>query len=142
MIVLVTGSRDQKRLDVAGHIVTWVSNAIAERPTERVIIVHGDASGADQGAHLAALTKEWGEFRLPAQWLVHGRVAGPRRNREMADLLRPDVVLAYPMPDSKGTLDMIAYAQGLGVPVHVFDSQRCSMDEYWHVSPHRGCILR
>lgn len=122
MIVLVTGSRHHDVDRVRDHIVEWVRSNLKD-PGERVVIIHGDASGADAGAHFASLEPEWGELRLPAQWNVHGKSAGPRRNREMPALVRPDVCLAYPLPDSRGTLDMIQHARELGIETHVFSEE-------------------
>jgi len=120
VIVLVTGSRRHASFKVANHIQGWVK-ANADQD-ERIIIVHGGADGADNGASLTTvLNKDWGEFRLPARWDKSGRRAGPIRNREMVDYMRPDVCLAYPLPDSIGTYSMIDIADQRGIPVHVFE---------------------
>lgn len=115
MKVLVTGSRD------------W---PYAERDVIKVallkagatIVIHGDCRGADTQA--AVIAKELGLTvrPYPAQWKLFGKAAGAVRNQQMLDEEhRPeepiDLVLAFPMPTSVGTHDMIARAKAAGIPV-------------------------
>jgi hypothetical protein len=120
MKILVTGSRSHESLRITSHIRAWVRDNTD--PEERIILIHGGARGADDGANLATeFEKDWGEFRLPARWRALGRSAGPRRNREMIEYLSPDVCLAYPMPDSVGTYDMIEVVEKAGIPFFIFE---------------------
>lgn len=50
--------------------------------------------------------------RVKARWDLHGRAAGPIRNREMARLATQ--LIAIPDSESKGTVDMIRAAQDAG----------------------------
>jgi hypothetical protein len=82
------------------------------------MVVEGGATGADQAA------RAWCErtgvpcVEVPALWDAHGKAAGPKRNRLMlriaqtlADARGMTVeVVACPLPDSVGTIDMIAVA--------------------------------
>jgi hypothetical protein len=83
------------------------------------LVIHGDADGADWIADAVAQT--WGvpRVKFPANWTGEGKSAGPKRNRRMFDLITPDAVLAFPMPDSVGTRDMMRYAKAKGCPVLV-----------------------
>jgi hypothetical protein len=128
MIILVTGSRNHDALQVKEHLVAWIDEHKTSE-TERVIIMHGNAWGADMGARTAVSEHpDWGEFSLPARWVINGRAAGPMRNQEMLDTLRPDVCLALPLPDSRGTWDMVNRCIKAGVPVWVY------LDDEWQES--------
>lgn len=79
--------------------------------------MHGGATGADRiagdiGAQIGASV-----YVIPATWERYGRAAGPIRNRQMLDQLRPDLVLAFhdALHHSKGTADMIRAAAHAGV---------------------------
>ena len=105
MKCLVTGSRD------------WKDIMASRRGLERegcTIVIVGGARGADALAAHAAHTLGIKDVRTyPAQWNKFGRAAGSLRNQQMLDEedLLPnepiDVVLAFPLPDSIGTWDMI-----------------------------------
>jgi hypothetical protein len=119
MKVLVTGSRDHDPEWVRDQVVRWVRE---NAPAERVTVIHGDAPGADWGAHLASQSiTECAEVRVPAQWTTFGKPAGPRRNAEMLEDYQPDVVLAFPLGESRGTRDCIAQATRRGVEVLVYE---------------------
>lgn len=110
MKVLVTGSRD------------WNDRAAIERGFDAMtptLVIHGDAKGADSIAHAIATTRGIDIARFPANWNGRGKAAGPYRNRLMHDLLQPDVVLAFPLPQSVGTKDLMKYAESKGTPVLV-----------------------
>jgi hypothetical protein len=108
VIVLVTGSR------------RWTSKAIIARDLELAqpsLIIQGGAKGADR------LTKEIArEMRVycaevEAYWEL-GDASGSRRNEAMFKL-NVDMVLAYPLPDSRGTVHAIAIARGLNLPTRI-----------------------
>lgn len=72
------------------------------------MIVQGGANGAD------AMAKEWGKRMAievqeeSADWMRHGKGAGPIRNQKMLDKYSPSVVIAF--PGGSGTLDMVRRA--------------------------------
>ncbi len=116
MKVLVTGSRD------------WSDRAAIEAGFDAVspeLVVHGDAMGADSVAHAVATGRGIDVVRCPANWNGRGKAAGMHRNRLMFDLVQPDVVLAFPLPQSIGTRGMMRYAESKGCPVLV-----CGVDFY------------
>lgn len=109
MRVLVCGSRN------------WTDYAVIERrmkalPTGAVII-EGEARGVDKSSRRIAEHLGLEVAPFPANWDKYGKAAGPIRNQQMLDEGRPDLVLAFPMPDSIGTQDMIARARQAGIPV-------------------------
>lgn len=86
-----------------------------------VLVIHGDCRGCDgrlRGGDRWA--DEWAESRgidrrpCPADWIAHGKAAGPIRNSFMLTL-RPDGILA--LPGGNGTDDMARQAEAEGVPV-------------------------
>lgn len=117
--VLVTGSRWWSD-------ATTLAAALAAQVEEHgpIVVIHGAAAGADRMADNWAVNHGYPVDPYPADWAKHGRKAGPIRNRKMLAESRPDIVLAFPLPDSKGTWDMVRIADDAGVPVLVFDGQR------------------
>ena len=106
MRVLVCGGRDfSDRLLVGREL-----NKLAPDT-----VIHGGCRGADQ------IAGDWAEFAgakqhvFPANWHLHGKAAGPRRNQRMLDLGKPDIVLAF--PGGRGTADMVRRATIAGVKV-------------------------
>lgn len=79
-----------------------------------MIVVHGDAPGADR------LAKEWAQERgieqeaHPADWKRLGEIAGPVRNDGMAQL-GADGCIAF--PGGRGTADMCGRAEAAGIAV-------------------------
>ena len=114
MKILVCGSRD------------WLSRAAIHRALAKyehhvpssVQIIHGDCRGADQFAADAADVYGYTVRAFPADWEMHGKAAGPRRNRQMLDE-KPDVVIAFQRNSSRGAQDTIDEARRRGIPVEV-----------------------
>ena len=83
-----------------------------------VEVVSGGAAGADrEGEKWAA---GWGlpVKKFPADWKMHGKAAGPIRNREMAQYA--DAVALF--PGGKGTADMFNEATKAGLMIYDFRS--------------------
>ena len=79
---------------------------------QQIIIVSGHARGTDTMGERFA--KEHGlpcEY-YPANWQIHGRAAGPIRNKEMAN--NADALIAFWDGQSRGTLSMINLARKMG----------------------------
>lgn len=124
--VLVTGSRNLDRGYGQGRVL-WSAlefeldySSMGGR--EGMTLVHGACpTGAD------ALAEDWywhkiddgirGLYieRYPADWSL-GRSAGPKRNRVMVDS-KPDIVLAFPLGESRGTRGTMKMALEAGIPV-------------------------
>lgn len=108
--ILVTGGRtfsDEKRLrEVLGHL----------HATHGVdTVIHGACKGADLLADLWARERHLAVLAFPANWSLYGKLAGPRRNREMLQRGQPDLVVAFPGGD--GTRNMMEQALAAGVQV-------------------------
>lgn len=53
-----------------------------------------------------------------ANWDMYGKAAGPNRN---ADIIKnTELLIAFPLQDSKGTKDTMNKANNMGIPVHVY----------------------
>lgn len=112
MRVLVTGGRDYA--DYA-RVEMTLDALHRERPF--TVLIHGKAPGADMLAGI------WGATRLgedhviifPPDWIKYGRGAGPRRNQQMLDEGKPELVVAF--PGGKGTADMVRRAHRAKIPV-------------------------
>ena len=117
MRVLVCGSR------------TYDAYGIMERRLEMipppVVIIEGEAKGADIMARRIAVRLGYVVVRFPANWGRYGNRAGPIRNQQMLDDGRPDRVLAF--CDERltpGTKDMVDRARKAGVPTEVYTIDR------------------
>jgi hypothetical protein len=105
--VLVCGGRDYGG---SVEVFAALDRLHALRPI--ALVIHGDATGADEWAAWWADSRGVEERPYPAEWHLHGRGAGPRRNQHMLADGRPDVVVAF--PGGRGTADMVARAQAAG----------------------------
>ena len=85
------------------------------------LVIEGEARGAD------TLAREYGErhgipvLAFPADWNKHGRAAGPIRNKQMLTEGKPELVVAFRGPNSKGTQNMIDQSKKSNIPVKVVD---------------------
>jgi YspA, cpYpsA-related SLOG family len=80
-------------------------------------LIHGGANGADSLAHQWGLYNGVSIHAFPADWEKYGKAAGPIRNKQMLDEGKPDLVVAFIGPGSKGTRNMVDQAKKAGVPV-------------------------
>jgi hypothetical protein len=116
--ILVTGSR---YFDDAVAVEQALVRAAFGR--HDVVIIHGDAPGADRLAKEAARIYGWAVESHPADWGRHGKAAGPLRNAEMA-AAGADICVAFPLQHSRGTYDMIDKARKAGIPVRIYGGGR------------------
>jgi hypothetical protein len=105
MIVLVCGSRDWSNQQS-------ILQRLKALPADSTII-HGGCRGADILASIAANQLGYKVICFPAQWDLHGKSAGPKRNQQMIDEGNPELVIAFHenVDSSKGTKDMINRAK-------------------------------
>lgn len=83
-------------------------------------IIHGAARGADRIAGDAAERLGLPVIAVPAEWELHGKSAGPIRNRKMLDM-EPELVIAFhsDLSKSRGTADTVREARKRGIPVEI-----------------------
>lgn len=91
---------------------------------DTVTLIHGDARGADRLSEevLKGYFKGGHEVeKYTADWEKYGKAAGPIRNKLMLDEGKPDLVIAFLAPNSKGTKNMIEQAQKANIPVVIHE---------------------
>lgn len=119
MRVLICGSRgwhDAFPIDV----ILAGCDVLSDGQGEKLVVIHGDAPGADRLAK--SLAKGWRAEIIdePADWDTYGRAAGPIRNKKMLDDHNPDVVFAFRSSGkSSGTDNMVEQAEKRGVKAYV-----------------------
>lgn len=114
MRILITGSRNLTDHTLVERVLAHYTNGI---PAHTVTVVSGGCpSGADRFAEQYARQHGFRVEVHPADWNAHGRAAGPKRNQQMVDL-GADVVLAFPLPGSRGTAHCMAAARRAGLTV-------------------------
>lgn len=79
------------------------------------VVIEGGALGADYVARAWAKLNAVPVETFEADWKQYGKAAGPRRNQQMLEDGKPDVVVAF--PGGRGTADMVRRAKTAGVTV-------------------------
>lgn len=121
MRVLVTGSRKWKDRDFVFAALNVVYDCWFESGRGgELIVVEGEAPGLDLMARWWARVMHENDARVdyephPAHWDLLGKAAGHIRNKEMVDL-GATLCLAFPTPESIGTLDCMDQARAAGIP--------------------------
>jgi hypothetical protein len=110
MRVLVCGGRDYQDINRVSHVLTVY---MEEKGID--CIIQGGATGADtlakDFAHRHAIDCQ--EYK--ADWETYGKSAGYRRNREMLELGKPDLIIAF--PGGKGTANMVKLGRDAGIRI-------------------------
>ncbi len=108
--ILICGGRD---FDDWGLFTSTMIDVCNQHTSahNRPLIISGGARGADKFA--IDLAKGWNyQYKIfMAEWDRYGNRAGPIRNQRMLDEGKPDLVVAFPTPTSRGTWDMVRRAQ-------------------------------
>ena len=112
--ILVCGGREYNDKERLGRILDSV-HANAQSGGKDLIIIHGNARGADLLADQYAREKSLGVLPFPADWDTHGKRAGFIRNKQMLDEGKPHGVIAF--PGGIGTRMMVGLAKRYGIPV-------------------------
>lgn len=84
-------------------------------------LIQGGAKGADRLSMEWALQNAIPQTEFKADWNVHGKRAGPIRNYQMLKEGKPEMVVAFLAPNSRGTKHMIEIAQKAGVKTIIVD---------------------
>lgn len=119
--LLVCGPRDYTIAGEVWKAMSDVTNALTVGPP--AVLINGGGRGVDETA------REWADCwnvsieRYDADWEAHGRSAGPRRNQQMIDEGKPNIVLAiqYKGRKTPGTQDMIRRAQKAGIRTEIVE---------------------
>lgn len=110
MRLLVCGGREFERWQWLSSSLDYVDDVW---PLEALIC--GMAHGADTLAERWAKYKGIPVLEFPARWRDYGRAAGAKRNAQMLQEGKPDLVIAF--PGGRGTANMCALARAANVEV-------------------------
>jgi ABC-type Fe3+-hydroxamate transport system substrate-binding protein len=106
--VLVCGGRDYNDYKSVKAMLDPLVHDIS-------LIIQGGAKGADSLASRWACENGIPEEEYEANWKDYGKGAGPRRNTEMIEEGKPDLVIAF--KGGKGTQNMMKQAIANKIPV-------------------------
>ena len=112
--VVIAGSRTFCDYEIACR---FIDQCLLQQ--ENVIILSGGALGADALGERYAHEHGFAIERYPARWQIYGKVAGIRRNQEMAAAC--DLVICFWDGESRGTKSMIAFARKHNKPIFIKD---------------------
>lgn len=112
MRVLVCGSRHF-------NDVPFIEGVLDDLPITSII--EGEARGVDTIARCYGERRKIPVVSFPAAWDEHGKRAGPIRNAQMLREGKPELIVAFRGPNSRGTQNMINQARKAGVEVMVVD---------------------
>lgn len=114
MKVLICGSRTYDDWQAIEYIILRLKNLVGTQ----LVIIEGEAKGADRIARNIAEAYEIEVEKYPAEWDKYGRAAGPIRNKQMLDEGKPDLVIGFSedYKESKGTKNMLNQAIGKDKP--------------------------
>ena len=112
-----------------GRDLAWPQQRVAAellaRSSGRLVhlLLHGGARGADAAIGRAAQQLGWSALVMPAQWQLHGRAAGPIRNRELLEQAITRAV-AHSSPGSIASVLVVALPGGAGTASLVREARR------------------
>lgn len=107
---LVCGGRDFTDIDAVFGTLDFI-----HKTRSLSVVIEGDARGVDRMAGRWARLNQIRNDKFPANWELYGKSAGYRRNSEMLEDGKPNLVVAF--PGGKGTAMMIRLAEEAGVEV-------------------------
>lgn len=110
MKTIIAGSRE-------GVTLRHVEDAVASCGWRITSVVSGGCRGADKIGEFYAEVHGIPVQLFPADWSKHGRMAGPIRNRQMAE--NAEALIAVWDGKSRGTQHMIKTANQKGLKVFV-----------------------
>ena len=113
--VVIAGCRDYNNYDEAKKFIDFCLSNV--RKENNIVVLSGCASGADAIGERYAEENGFRVEKYPADWKTYGRSAGPRRNKQMAEV--GDYVICFWDEASNGTKSMIDYARKCGKPVKI-----------------------
>lgn len=115
MRTIIAGSRTIDSMQL-------VTKAVQESKFDISSVISGMARGVDSLAVQYATDNKITLVKMPANWDLHGKSAGYKRNEEMAKVA--DALIALWDGSSRGTKHMIDIAIAKGLLVFVFRTDR------------------
>lgn len=112
--LIVAGGRDFTNQQVANQ---WLDFLLQNYNKEDVVIISGEARGADTTGREWAVSKGIDVWKFIPDWGGLGKAAGHIRNRDMGNVATH--LIAFWDKSSRGTKGMIDYATKKGLVVKV-----------------------
>ena len=112
-----------------GRDLAWPQQRVAAELLARSggrlvhLLLHGGARGADAAIGRAAQQLGWSALVMPAQWQLHGRAAGPIRNRELLEQAVARAV-SHSSPGYQASVLVVAFPGGAGTASLVKQARR------------------
>ncbi len=113
--IVVAGCRNYNNYEEAKEYIDFCISEIRKKYT--LIFISGGCKGADMLGERYAKENGFKTERYPAEWKKHGKAAGPKRNKQMAEIA--DYVICFWDGKSKGTASMINCAKKLNKPLRI-----------------------
>jgi hypothetical protein len=113
--VIIAGSRNFYNYELLKSECDRILKGLSD-----IEIVSGTAKGADFLGERYALGRGYKLTKFPAKWKTYGNMAGPFRNREMAEYA--DTLICFWDFKSRGSKNMIETATRLYLKVYVVPS--------------------
>ena len=113
--VAVAGCRYYENYDEAKEYIDFCISEIRKKYT--LIFVSGGCRGADSLGERYAAENGFETEIYPAAWEKHGRSAGPKRNKKIAEI--SDYIICFWDGKSRGTKSLLCFAQKAGKPVKI-----------------------
>jgi len=112
MKLTIAGNREFRDYELVKEAVAWSGYDIPDE------IVSGSAQGVDRLGERFANDMGLDSTQFEADWDEHGKAAGPKRSKEMAEY--SDAMLAIWDGRSSRTRSMIQEAYEVGIPVEIY----------------------
>ncbi len=111
--IVVAGCIDYNNYDEAKE---FIDECICDIRNEyKLIFISGGCRGADALGERYEKENGFEIDRIPADWKRYGRAAGPKRNKQMAQIA--DLVICFWDGQSRGTKSMIDYTKEMNKPI-------------------------
>ena len=117
--VIIAGSREFNDYEFLKEKCLFFLSSKLKDPKYKVIIVSGNARGADSLGERFAKEQNLPLELFPANWDKYGKSAGYRRNKDMALVSNALIAFKLETAENKGTNNMIEIAQKEHLKVRV-----------------------
>lgn len=131
--VIIAGSREFTDQTKLNKVCRWIFKT-ARIPVSGTTIISGTCRGTDKMGEEYAREEGMAVARFPADWSRYGKMAGPRRNGEMARYAMKKgcngVLIAFLRADSRGTKNMIDTAVKMKLETYVVKYEEKIIEKY------------
>lgn len=104
---IIAGGRDFDNYNLLESFCYKVFEQLNIQDDDKIIIIEGEAKGADTLARKFAEENNFECLKFPANWDLYGKRAGYIRNTQMANEGKADYLIAFHDGQSSGTRNMI-----------------------------------